>query len=506
MLTRLEVDGFKNLHHLDVRFGPFTCIAGLNGVGKSNVFDAIAFLAALAEKPLIEAAMGVRGAEARRGDVRALFRRSGGSTVDRMRFGVEFLIPETGEDDLGQPARASMTFLRYDLEIRLRDQPAPGGIVGLEIVSEKMGHIRKSEARKCLGFDASREWRESVVRGRRTSPYISTSADSGAPVVSLHADSSGEMGGGRPRQVPASSLPRTMLSSVNNAAEHRTLVLARKEMMSWTQVQLEPSALRAPDSFTAPRTVGLQGAHLPATLHALVQAADARRAAGDSSAESGADVLTRIANRLSELVEDVRRVEVDVDEKRQLLSIVITDHRGTEHVAGALSDGTLRFLALAVMEADPRSRRLLCLEEPENGIHPRRIPSVIQLLRDLAVDPEVAVCDDNPLRQVIVNTHSPSVVQGVQEDELLVASGERTSSASGVETRLSIRCLSDTWRAAPDAAGCMARADVLAYLDPAASLRAAAPHGAGGRGARRRVLERSDLLPLFAPSSGVAEE
>ena len=32
MLTRLKVNGFKNLVDVDVRFGPFTCVAGVNGV------------------------------------------------------------------------------------------------------------------------------------------------------------------------------------------------------------------------------------------------------------------------------------------------------------------------------------------------------------------------------------------------------------------------------------------------------------------------------------------
>jgi AAA15 family ATPase/GTPase len=60
MLTRLKVNGFKNLVDIDVALGPFTCIAGANGVGKSNLFDAITFLSALAEKPLMEAALSVR--------------------------------------------------------------------------------------------------------------------------------------------------------------------------------------------------------------------------------------------------------------------------------------------------------------------------------------------------------------------------------------------------------------------------------------------------------------
>jgi AAA15 family ATPase/GTPase len=65
MLTRLRVSGFKNLFDVDISFGPFTCIAGANGVGKSNVLDAIVFLSALADRPLIDAALSVRDQKAR---------------------------------------------------------------------------------------------------------------------------------------------------------------------------------------------------------------------------------------------------------------------------------------------------------------------------------------------------------------------------------------------------------------------------------------------------------
>ena len=60
MLTRLRVKGFKSLEDVEVRFGPFTCIAGANGAGKSNLFDAIVFLKNLANTSIIEAASAIR--------------------------------------------------------------------------------------------------------------------------------------------------------------------------------------------------------------------------------------------------------------------------------------------------------------------------------------------------------------------------------------------------------------------------------------------------------------
>lgn len=491
MLTRLEVDGFKNLDRVDVRFGPFTCIAGPNGVGKSNLFDAIAFLSALADKPLMEAAMSVRGGDARRGDVRTLFRRVGGEIADTMKFAVEMIIPPEGEDSLGQPAKASMTFLRYELDLRFRSDPTVPAMGVLELVKEEMKHINRSEARKRLGFPHSKAWREKAIDGRRTSPYISTEVKGGQTLVSIHADAVRELGGGRPRRVPASSLPRTMLSSVNNAEEHRTLVLARQEMLSWTQLQLEPSALRAPDGLNAPQSIGPNGAHVPAALYGLARAAEKNHVGGAS------DVYASVANKLSELVEDVRRVSVDVDEKRQLLNIVMRDRNDTEHVASALSDGTLRFLALTVMEADPNSRRLLCLEEPENGMHPLRIPAVIELLGELAADVQEPMDAKNPLRQVIVNTHSPAVVACVDADALLVAAPEPNAGNQLESPSISLRHLEGTWRAKAERNRFLTRGDMLIFLDPLSSVRAA------GRVGATRVLDSQFDLPFPAPPAGL---
>src|SRR5215471_17964563 len=101
MLTRLKVSGFKNLVDVNVHFGPFTCIAGANGVGKSNLLDAIAFLSSLAERPLMDAAMSVRDEGSRTGDISSIFHRVGNSQAERMCFEADMIIPQEGVDDLG---------------------------------------------------------------------------------------------------------------------------------------------------------------------------------------------------------------------------------------------------------------------------------------------------------------------------------------------------------------------------------------------------------------------
>lgn len=432
MLTRLKVDGFKNLDGVDVRFGPFTCIVGGNGVGKSNLFDAIKFLSALADRTLVEAAAAVRGAEGRVGDVKSLFRRTGQTQSETMSFLVEMIIPAEGTDDLGAQAQASMTYLRYQLTLRYRGDVSSAG--PLEVVFERMEHINKGLARRTLGFNHSNEWRDSVITGRRTVPYIETEEDGPLRLILTRADSQGGNGGGGARKVLATNMPRTALSTANSAVEQRTLVLARKEMMGWTQFQLEPSALRAPDPFNAPRRITSSGAHLPASLHALAR--------GSSST----DVYQAVANRLHGLFENVRTLKVDEDHRREQLAIVLTDMQGTEHLASSLSDGTLRFLALSILEAGTSGPSLLCMEEPENGIHPERISVMVQLLLDIAVDPQRKVDLDNPMRQVIVNTHSPEVTREVPADSLVFAKAETAIEGGTTSRRIVMGGLPGTWR------------------------------------------------------------
>ncbi len=506
MLTRLKVSGFKNLVNVDVRFGAFTCIAGANGVGKSNLFDAIRFLSALADLPLIEAALSVRDEEGRTGDVRSLFHRVGETYSDEMSFEAEMIVPAGGEDDLGQKAEASITFLRYSLTLTYRSDDRFRSLGSLEILKEELVHINLGDASKNLLFPNLPVWRKSAVKGRRTSPFISTEDDGVSRLIRLHQDGGSR---GQPLSRSAANLPRTVLS-VANAAESPTALLARREIQSWRLLQLEPSSLRRPDQFTAPTKLEADGSHLAATLYHLARLDKNKNERSDDELDDR--VYYEIANRLANLIDDVDKVWVDRDNRRELLTLMVTSRDGTSHPAKALSDGTMRFLALAVLELDPEAQGLLCLEEPENGIHPERIPKILHLLQDIATDTDEAIGLDNPLRQVIINTHSPSVVMQVPEESLLVAELRDTIHLGQRFKRVCFGYLPETWRQLKDpesdSVNVIAKGRLLAYLNPVPDQDLELENNGYGidyqkpkssKSKKRRVIDREDFQQLLLP-------
>jgi predicted ATPase len=270
-------------------------------------------------------------------------------------------------------------------------------------------------------------------------------------------------------------------------------------MQSWRTYQLEPAALRQPDSFRDPARLGIDGKHLPATVQRL-------RLEAEKDGHGAEGFLAALANRLALLIDDVGSVEVERDETRELYSIRVTDRYGTSHSARSLSDGTLRFLALSTLEADPEFTGVLCLEEPENGIHPDRIPAMVSLLHDLAASTDEPVSDDNPLRQVIVNTHSPGVVGYVYDDELLLAETKYMAAGAARMPVVHFMWLPKTWRetAQPERRA-LSIGRLIAYLAPHNAPSDSAPR-VTPHGPLRRVVDREDLgqlrLKLVGSSGG----
>lgn len=72
--------------------------------------------------------------------------------------------------------------------------------------------------------------------------------------------------------------------------------------------------------------------------------------------------------------------------------------------ASRLSDGTLRYLCLLAILLDPNPPALICLEEPELGLHPDILPHLTDLL-----------VEASERTQLIVTTHSQMIVDSLSE-------------------------------------------------------------------------------------------
>ena len=446
MLTKLEAHGFKNLLDFSVSLGPFNCIAGLNGVGKSNIFDAIKFLSLLSDKSIVEAALAVRDSEST--DPLDIFWTNGDYRAERLVLAAEMLVPLDIIDDFGRKAIATSTFLRYEVELARDLQEEANGSFGLYLARETLSYINKGEAVNHLHFplSATRFRDQAVVNKRKGAGYISTQVmDDGIIEIHLHQDGGSS---GQPQKIPARHIPKTVIANTNSAV-WPTILAARREMQSWRFLSLEPSAMRRSNKIHENGSVGADGGKQAAALYKLHRRDE--------------NVYSRIASRLSEIV-PTSDVRVDMDPVRQLLTLEVKERAGAFLPARALSDGTLRFLALCIMAEDPDFSGLLCFEEPENSIHPAKMSAMLALLKELAVDPDLAAGEDNPMRQILIATHSPVLVKLETPDDLIYADAVKVRGPDG-KPASTIRCksLRESWRC-KSGEECIDKGSIIAYL------------------------------------------
>lgn len=413
MLTRLEIDGFKTFSRFVIDVGPFLVILGPNSSGKSNLFDAIRLLSRLATTDLRSAVKGLRG------EAYELFRRMpDGSLSERMKFAVEVLLDPEVRDPWGATVRISHSRMRYEMELERRRDDR--GIERLIVTHEQARPILgRDDTWRPGGRPPSGDFRNVYMKyGRRTS-WLETVRSDGKRSFEIHQDGSA----GRTRSAEAAEA--TVLSSFTSA-EFPHLYALREELRSWRFLQLDPIALRRPSPTTASDELEPDGSNLATVL--------ARLQAETKTDKRPKGVLGDVAADLAALVPGVVDLAVAEDEWNREYRIDLTMRDGVPFSSRVISDGTLRVLALLTLLHDPKHRGLVCFEEPENGVHPVRLKTIIARLRELTTDPHAKDVDDKePLTQMLMNSHSPVVLSCLADGEMLFADlvsevdpGERT--------------------------------------------------------------------------------
>lgn len=108
------------------------------------------------------------------------------------------------------------------------------------------------------------------------------------------------------------------------------------------------------------------------------------------------EIRQRILSALRNLYEGLTDIHVNVEYG----AVQVFLHEGNISVpATRLSDGTIRYLCLLVILCEPNPPPLICLEEPELGLHPDILPGLGDLL-----------CEASERCQLIVTTHSDVLV------------------------------------------------------------------------------------------------
>lgn len=404
MLTRIEIDGFKTFEGFTLDLQPFSAIVGPNASGKSNLFDAIRFLALLAQHDVRTAMQGVRG------QPEELFRRTEDGLADRMSFAVEVLLDAEGRDSFGTTFTINAQRLRYELALTLKSD-STGQARGVFVSFENCIALSKHDERLPELPIADPSY------SRRKTPFIEMEdGGPGRQAFVIRQDGLTTDGKttkrGNPLRLPATEASRTALSTITTA-EFRHLYALRSLFVATRFLEINPHAARRPSDRLEDKTLRSDASNLAAVLAHL------REETRTDDRPNG--VISDISIDLSSLIPTVRAVEVfdEVHAKEYSFHVLTSDR--LQFSARVISDGTLRLLALLAILNDPKRRGILCFEEPENGVHEGRIAALVELLRAAASQP-----DGSALFQVLVNTHSPAVMKALHDHEIIAADTVRS--------------------------------------------------------------------------------
>lgn len=350
MLRNIRVQRFKSLVDTGtIEVAPLTVLFGPNAAGKSNFLDAVQVLSRLASERTL--------ADAFSEPVRGLALEA-------------FTFPETGLAGLLQAPHPTCAFsadlesgdLRVQYEIEVGAHPKSGS---LSVENERLVRLSgKGEERESPRIERKED--HLSIR-RRSKP-------------------------GRPHTEKV-GLSFTQLSDRRfGGNEYRVIEKARDELSSWRTYYLDPRvAMREPRAPQEVDDIGPLGEHIAPYLYRL-QAEKPK-------------VFQAVKRTVRTLIRSVDDISVDLDPKRGVLDVEVKQG-ATAFSSRIVSEGTLRVLALACVATNPWGGSLVAFEEPENGVHPRRIELIAELLVSMATGPSTS-------RQVVITTHSPIFVGAV---------------------------------------------------------------------------------------------
>lgn len=387
MLKRIRIDGYKSLTDAEVSLEPLTVLFGPNAAGKSNFLDALQLLSKLGTSRTLKDAFD----PPYRGKPLESF------TIGRK--GIKGLLEQEMlsfciEADLHLSDAIVETVNRQIQEMR-----RPSGIVGTQRKSKSQARVRERDLRYRLGIEMLP--RSGLLRV--TDEYLAALNSKGEPTgkrkpfielqgEKIHLRSEGQA---HPTYYDR-YLDYTILSMPHYPPHYPHLVAARRELENWLFFYFEPrERMRAANPVKDVRHIGLMGEELASFLNTL-KSVDPKQ-------------FEAVEKALHALMPNIEGIEVEVSNLGEVE--LRLKEGGVAIPARVLSEGTLRMLGLLALTGVKEPPALVGFEEPENGVHPRRVQLIAEFLKTQ---------ENLKNSQYIVTTHSPILPDQVGGKSLFV--------------------------------------------------------------------------------------
>jgi predicted ATPase len=366
MIKRIKVQNFLSLEDVDLDLRDRNTFVGPNMAGKSNLIECFRFL---------QEAVG-RRSHAEAAALQQAFSGRGGfdELVWQGRAERTIRIELTAELKDGSDNRTSL--YHYSVAFRHGDYGWP------EVETEKLSVERREKRETLL---------ENTSEGLKVTGQGNGAVQSAQNKQGLALEQYGDR---------SSSLSKIFADFV----------------AGWRVYRLVPALMRTSNVPAWEKNLAEHGENLSAWLFRLQN----HRSEFDSFKRAAQDALSGLAGILFQPVEPPKpqlsqQGQLFISSETAKISIGASETLFSKPISLArMSDGELVFLALLSLILAPEELRptLLCIEEPENYLHPRLLEILIELL-----DQRATLAD---LPQIIATTHSPLLVDKLTLDELVV--------------------------------------------------------------------------------------
>ncbi|RKU31281.1 recombinase RecF [Candidatus Poribacteria bacterium] len=188
----------------------------------------------------------------------------------------------------------------------------------------------------------------------------------------------------------------SILSRSHYPPHYPHLTAMQEELANWLTFYLEPrEQMRMPNPVKAAHDIGPMGENLAAFLNNLKA--------------HNIDQFQSIEKSLNKMIPSFTGINVNVNE---IGEVELDLKEGTKHFsARVLSEGTLRIIGLLTLVSGKEPPTLIGIEEPENGIHPRRIKRIAKFLEARMILKDI---------QFIVTTHSSVLPDLIPTESLFI--------------------------------------------------------------------------------------